>query len=192
MTFGYYKNNIINLGFEESDAFEENPKHIIEATNRAIIYISSIENEKKFYKINPDDYESEEDYIKIDMSELPLFDSIDISRAPTVKGENIHDYYYEGNFLYVSTKYKDGFTVHYNKKNNLIPNNCDNGYNIEIKEELIPMLQLLTAYYIWLDDDERKAVMYYNQFETMLSLYKAKKHEEDKKVTSKIIGGIAI
>ena len=31
------------------------------------------------------------------------------------------------------------------------------------------LIPLLAAYYLWLDDDERKAVQYYNNYETELS-----------------------
>lgn len=38
---------------------------------------------------------------------------------------------------------------------------------IDLPSKVTMLLPLLSAYYIWLDDDERKAVMYYNQYDDL-------------------------
>lgn len=40
---------------------------------------------------------------------------------------------------------------------------------IDLPSKVTMLLPLLSAYYIWLDDDERKAVMYYNQYDDLCS-----------------------
>jgi len=40
-------------------------------------------------------------------------------------------------------------------------------FNMPLSTFLMPLLPLLTAYYVWLDDDINKATMYYNQYDTM-------------------------
>lgn len=40
---------------------------------------------------------------------------------------------------------------------------------IELPERTIELLPLLSAYYVLLDDDERKAVMYYNTYDNMVN-----------------------
>jgi len=37
-------------------------------------------------------------------------------------------------------------------------------YEIDLPEDLVEIMPLLTAYHIWLDDDLTKATMYYNNF----------------------------
>ncbi|NBH62009.1 hypothetical protein D1155_10145 [Anaerotruncus sp. 80] len=43
----------------------------------------------------------------------------------------------------------------------------DDETEIDLPAKVIMLLPLLSAYYIWLDDDERKAVMYYNQYDDL-------------------------
>lgn len=38
---------------------------------------------------------------------------------------------------------------------------------INIPSEVEDLVSLLSAYYVWLDDDERKAVMYYNMYDDL-------------------------
>ena len=43
----------------------------------------------------------------------------------------------------------------------------DDETEIDLPAKVTMLLPLLSAYYIWLDDDERKAVMYYNQYDDL-------------------------
>ena len=43
----------------------------------------------------------------------------------------------------------------------------DDETEIDLPAMVTMLLPLLSAYYIWLDDDERKAVMYYNQYDDL-------------------------
>lgn len=40
---------------------------------------------------------------------------------------------------------------------------------IDLPDKVIDLMPLLAAYYVWLDDDERKAIYYYNQYEDLKS-----------------------
>ena len=44
-----------------------------------------------------------------------------------------------------------------------------NDFEINLPDKVIDLTPLLAAYYVWLDDDERKAVYYYNQYEDLKS-----------------------
>ena len=63
-------------------------------------------------------------------------------------------------------------------------------YVIPIDHEVEQLLPLLTAYYVWLDDDERKAVMYYNQFDTLKTEILERMRERSETGKAEIIGGI--
>jgi hypothetical protein len=58
--------------------------------------------------------------------------------------------------------------------------------------QLIPLLQLLTAYYVWLDDDERKAVTYYNQYSEQLQMYLMNRQRKEGIARAVVEGGIDI
>lgn len=45
-----------------------------------------------------------------------------------------------------------------------ITDDTSDDHIIEIPDDLVELIPLLAAYHIWLDDDERKATMYYNNF----------------------------
>lgn len=190
MTFGEYRNNIINLGFEEADIFDENPKHLIEASNRALIFLNSqVEPKIKVKHITLTD---SEDYQEIDVSDFEQFDSI--SHIPPKKqGISLSDYYYEDETLYIKAP-GETVSITYNAVPELIPLDAEDDYKIDIKMKLMPLLQLMTAYYVWLDDDERKAVYYYNQFQEMSNLYLSEKsrNEKEAQYTAYIEGGIDI
>ena len=40
-------------------------------------------------------------------------------------------------------------------------------YAIDMQDDLLQLVPLLAAHYIWLDDDERKAVMYWNEYDSL-------------------------
>lgn len=46
----------------------------------------------------------------------------------------------------------------------LINADTEDTYEIDLPEDLIELLPLLVAYHVWLDDDQTKAVLYYNNF----------------------------
>lgn len=43
-----------------------------------------------------------------------------------------------------------------------ITENTDDDFEIELPEKVIDLVPLMAAYFVWLDDDERKATMYWN------------------------------
>ena len=60
---------------------------------------------------------------------------------------------------------------------------------IGIPDNLLRPVALLTAHYLWLDDDEVKAVYYYNEWETFVkSIMDACMQD----MSAKITGGIRI
>lgn len=192
MTYKEFKSNIINLGFEEEDVFEDNDKTLIEAANRALIFlVTNIEPKEKYkhYEIPEDEIKSS--YRSINLEEFNNFDGISL-KAPKINGKAITDFYYEDNTLYISSKYSGVLSVCYRCNTELIPYDVSDDYKIPVRFSLITPLQLLTAYYIWLDDDERKAVVYYNQFNEQLQVYRFNKQSNENQNKAVIEGGIRL
>ena len=50
---------------------------------------------------------------------------------------------------------------------NQITSETEDDDTINVPSEVEDLVSLLSAYYVWLDDDERKAVMYYNQYDDL-------------------------
>ena len=55
----------------------------------------------------------------------------------------------------------------YNPPYNQLSSESEDDDTINIPSEVEDLVSLLSAYYVWLDDDERKAVMYYNQYDDL-------------------------
>ena len=88
-----FKNSIINLGFEETDVFDENEKHLIEAANRSLNYISTIVERKK--KVIHIDVPSNSEYYAVDLTGYEDYSSAALNIPPKIKGNPSGDYYYE-------------------------------------------------------------------------------------------------
>lgn len=50
-----------------------------------------------------------------------------------------------------------------------VDDETDDDFEMEVPDKCVYILPILAAYYVWLDDDERKAVYYWNQWETWKS-----------------------
>ena len=55
----------------------------------------------------------------------------------------------------------------YDPPTNQITDETEDDDTINIPSEVEDLVSLLAGYYVWLDDDERKAVMYYNQYDDL-------------------------
>lgn len=182
MNWGEFKKNIINLGFEEQEVFEENPEHVIQATNRALTLLTSIvEPKEKVYKL----INNSDEYISLDLTSIVDYSSKSF-KTPKQQNNPIADFFYEEDTIYINAKGE--ISVFYNAIPTKITTSTLDDEIIDTKDKIIPFLELLTAYYIWLDDDERKAVMYYNQFQELLQGYST--YSDSPK--ARIIGGVNI
>ena len=167
MNWGDFKSNIINLGFEEDDAFLIKPEHIIQATNRALtLLVNTVEPKEKVHKIN--NTPTEEEYFSLDLTTITDFSS-KTSKTPKLRNANL-DFYYEEDTIYIQN-IEGEISIFYNAIPTKITINTLDAENIDAKERLIPILRTIEHLtYIWLDDDERKAVMYYNQFPRAITI----------------------
>lgn len=173
MNWKEYKSRIINLGFEESDAFSENPEHIKQATNRANTLLHQlVEPNEKAYQLNVEnDGENPPLYNEFILNDI-IPDYIKKSnKAPKLGNTVLADYYYVGDTLFISSEYEGKIDLFYVGALKHIGDDASDETVIDCREDLIPFLELLTAYYMWLDDDERKAIIYYNQFQEMYTAY---------------------
>ena len=78
---------------------------------------------------------------------------------------------YEGYFKNILSTYdSDGNYITEWVVPTLVPITADtpDSFVINLPDKVIDLVPVLASYWVWLDDDERKAVMYYNMYETVL------------------------
>ena len=177
MNYGQIKQNLISLGFaEESDYREfEDLGYTHDAINRAIAQIQNQFPQVAKYEFDVD--ESDTGILYIDMTDRQGF--LSLAETPVVfeaDGEEVfrkfNDYYIEmeHNIVMKVNDYNGSFRIYYNKACTEVTPTTQNSFVPELPTKAHHLIPLLAAYYLWLDDDERKAVQYYNMYETELSL----------------------
>ena len=113
------------------------------------------------------------------------FDQVDRIVERTAEGPvTFTDYEIEQGKILVMNK-SGIFTVFYKERVLPITEDTDPSTDIQCEYTVEPLVHLLTAYYVWLDDDAQKAAMYYNQYDEMKKLIL----EDKSKPKARIVGG---
>ena len=176
MNLSEIRHNLISLGFAEgSDYYEfEGLGYTYDCINRAIATIQSIFPQIAKYEFELDD--SDTGTIYIDMTDRPGF--LSLAETPVlfeVNGSEVFrkfgDYQVEMGHTIVmnADAYAGSFRIYYNKACTEIDSTTPDSFVPELPKKVHHLIPLLAAYYLWLDDDERKAVQYYNNYESELS-----------------------
>lgn len=196
MNWGEFKNEIKDLGFEEEEALDEYKDIIISAANRALHIINStVIPIISRYDFTQDGTET--GIKKYDMAELATtedgtkqFLSFADTPVKTYNGtyETFNDFEIEqGHVIVMDASTVGDFSIFYKKIPAKITDTTTDDAELDIDVKIEPALPLLAAYYIWLDDDERKATQYYNQYDTLKSDLLM---DETTSIRARIIGGI--
>ena len=154
MNYGEIRQDLISKGFAEESDLEEFDElgYTYDAINDAIAQIQNQFPQLTKYEFEID--ESDTGILYIDMTDRAGFLELAAETPVVVEADGSE----------VFRKFSDyqvemGHTI---------------VMNLDIVPELPPkvhfLIPLLTAYYLWLDDDERKAVQYYNMYESQLAL----------------------
>lgn len=193
MNWGELKNEVRDLGFEESAAIEEYKDIVISATNRALHTINStVLPVTSRYEFTQDGTES--GLKRYDLIELTKIDGKRTFLALTDTPVRINEGEYydfndfeieEGHIIVIDGSIQGAFSVFYKKLPTRVTTSTQDSMELDIEERVVPALPLLVAHYVWLDDDERKATQYYNEYDAM----KEALLSENEQVRGKILGG---
>ena len=176
MNLSEIRHNLISLGFAEESDYDEFEElgYTYDCINRAIATIQSIFPQIAKYEFELDD--SDTGTIYIDMTDRPGF--LSLAETPVlfeVNGSEMFrkfgDYQVEMGHTIVmnADAYAGSFRIYYNKACTEIDPTTPDSFVPELPKKVHHLIPLLAAYYLWLDDDERKAVQYYNNYESELS-----------------------
>lgn len=192
MNFGELKKEVRDLGFEEDPTLEEYKSIIINATNRALRMI----NATVLPVIGRYDFEQDgtvSGIQKYDLLELTKEDGKAKFLAFTDTPVRINDGDYstfnnfeveENHIIVMDGATPGAFSIFYKKIPAAITEDTTDDTELEIDERMVPALAFLVAHYVWLDDDERKATQYYNEYDA----YKAEIMQEQP-AKARIMGG---
>lgn len=182
MNYSQIKQNIISLGFAEASDFEEFEElgYTFDAINRAIATIGNQFPYIAKYEFEIDD--TDEGILYVDMTDRKGF--LDFATDTPVLFEkdgtemftkfNDYDIEMDTTLVIDATDIKGSIRVYYEKECTQVNGDTPDTFVPEIPTKVHHLIPLLASYYLWLDDDERKAVQYYNQYETELMVVQSK------------------
>lgn len=193
MNLTEFKEQIRDLGFEDNQIFNEYNEVIINALNRSLDIINTTVK-PIVGKIDIIQDGTNTGVVRYDLSTM-VSDFEALYGMPTRVYNNA--YYSFNNFtveqnkiILMDASLPGTFSFFYTQ---ILPDftvSTPDDTEIPIDHEVEQLLPLLTAYYVWLDDDERKAVMYFNQFDTLKQEILAKIREKQEIGKAEITGGI--
>lgn len=170
MVYGDVKREIKNLGFESDTTMLENTEIVADSVNRAVGLInSSVAPVVKVHSLVQDG--SATGYIQYNLPEI-LPDFLDFFEKPKVTESGVrksfHNYLLEGNnIMLVPGDFEGTIDIYYKAVPTKITAETADTFVIELDSLVWPLIAPLASYFVWLDDDERKATMYYNIYEDM-------------------------
>lgn len=176
MNYGELKHNLISKGFaEESDYTEfEDLGYTYDAINQAVDEISDWFPIQAYFDIEVD--ETDTGIYMIDLGDRNGF--IALGETPVLfekDGEEVwrkfteYDIEMDRIIRFKADDYKGSFRFYYYKAPTPVTESTADTFTFELPLVAHKLIPLLTAYYLWLDDDERKAVMYKNDYQDALN-----------------------
>lgn len=172
MNYGELKQNIRDLAFEEDEQMVEYESIVINAINRSL---STIEQEvapiRKYIEIEQDGTDEEYQFYVMPSITAGKFLDFDTTPVRVDDGDEyvpFGDYEIEtGDTVVISGDIEGVFRIYYKENHPQYTAQTPDSTELPIPLRAHHLVPLLCAYYVWLDDDQPKAIMYYNQYETL-------------------------
>lgn len=194
MTLQELKNKIRDLGFDDDSTMAEYMDIVNHAIERACKTIAlTVKAPTGKYELDLSDDEVRSDDGHYDLAELckdeqgnNMFDSID--RIVTHSSAGIDTFsdwdMEEDHILVVNSSLTTPLTIFYNER--ILPvSDKEDDYKVQVVYQCEPLVGLLAAHYVWLDDDERKAILYWNEYDQLKQEIMAKALRP----RAKVVGG---
>lgn len=177
MNYGELKAQIRDLGFAEDAEIDEFDEVVPNAINRAITEINLIVTPNVgTYKFEQDGTESA--LLHYDMEELTADESgtvrfLEFADTPVMVGPTVYKQYNDfevenDKVLIMDGSVKGSFKVFYKRAHTPFTLDSEDSAPIELPLKVHHLVPLLASYYIWMEDENAKAVAYYNQYERLV------------------------
>lgn len=171
MNVGELRKEIMNLAFEEPASMQEYADIVNTAVNRAVQEICStvrpILGKVEIEQTEP----AGREYVRYDINALgDSFMSLENKVTLEADGNYMETVPYrtEGQSVLLLPGDKTGlFTVWYKRRPVIITADTPETDELELDYDLHILVPHLSGFYVWLDDDERKATIYYNRYEEL-------------------------
>lgn len=174
MNYGELKHNLISKGFAEDTDYEEFEElgYTYDAINDAVSEISKEFPYQTYFEFEID--ESDTGIMYLDMNDRAGF--LRFGETPVLfekDGEELwrkfteYDIEMGRRLVLKADDYKGSFRVYYYKEPTKVTPSTPDTFEFDIPLDAHILIPYLTAYLLWLDDDERKAVMYKNDYESI-------------------------
>jgi hypothetical protein len=174
MNYGQIKEELADMGFSDAAEIEEFGSIIPTSLNRAITEINTtvcpIIGTYEFEQTGNDDI------LYYDMAALTRVAGeecfLGFADTPVMIGDGVYkkfnNFQIENDSVLVMDGSIDGkFKVFYKKAHTPFTEESEDDEEIELPLRVHHLVPLLTAYYVWLEDEKTKAVDYYNQYEKL-------------------------
>lgn len=196
MTLQELRNKIRNLGFDDDSIFTEYADIIDDAISRACKTIAlTVKAPVGKYELDLSDDTVRSETGHYDLSELcvdsngnNMFESVD--RIVTHSGVGIDTFtdweLEQDHILVINPTLSVPLTIFYNERIIPVTSSTQDDSPVQVAYQCEPLVDLLSAHYVWLDDDERKAILYWNEYDQL----KREIMEKSIRLKAKVIGGI--
>lgn len=175
MNYGQLKTELVGLGFSDEVELMDFEQIVPDAINRAITEINlTVAPIVGTFEIEQDG--NDEEILYYDMPSLTrkngVVNFLEFSGTPVRIDGNVYKKFsnYEiesGSTLVIDGTISGTFRVFYKKAHTPITLDTPDETEIELPLKAHILVPLLSAYYIWLEDEKAKAVDYYNQYEKL-------------------------
>lgn len=182
MILSELKNKVISLDFEDSTAISGNAQLFADSVTQALETISkTVKGVDAVYEYTPPDRNG---IAKLDLltatipagSNTKVFDRLlEVQRETDDDVVSFNNYKMRLGHIVIFDKNFDGkLEFIYRKRSQVITSGMVDSTEIDIDYEVQHLLPLLTAYYMWLDNDIEYASRWYNEYEKLANDYLAK------------------
>lgn len=193
MKWGTLKNAVRDLGFEEDSIFDEYRDIFINSTNRAMKFINmhvrpvqsclEIEQEGDESGLERYDLADENDFME-------LYGTPSIEKDGDI--EDFSRYRVEQDTVIVLDKsIKGTIRFFYRKLPTPVTENTSDETELDVLKGVDVLLPLLTAHYVWLDDDKEKAQTYWEEFSLMKNEILSDMEKNDNGIRATVYGGFS-
>ncbi len=160
-TWGELKKEILTLGFEKEYNYSRFEDSVLPAVNRAMVMIcATVRPIKRRLQVDQGQT-TEYDMLALTNDFMGLF--LPVKERGT--DESVPSRSMTNSSVVIEGK--GAFDIYYSAKPEKITTATPDGFVLPLDADVAELLPLLAAYFIWLDDDERKAVMYWNNYEDL-------------------------